>query len=219
MPTGTTPKEFFKRANAFGHDEVELTNGEEIITYFTVSDIDEARDLMSTASKEQKDQRSRTFFNQPIQRRRRLGQGVHDRVESYCFAAGTFDTDDRMGLNRHLPLRVKAVSVREKTIAANEVWDLSVRGEQWGLDDREELYVILNIGTLTIEPGASLIIRGNLFFLLCQELIHEGNKTEKNEHFQIGILPTPFSVDSKSCLLYTSPSPRDQRGSRMPSSA
>ena len=27
------------------------------------------------------------------------------------------------------------------------------------------------------------------------------------------------SVPSKDCLLYTSPSPRDQRGSRMPSSA
>ena len=27
------------------------------------------------------------------------------------------------------------------------------------------------------------------------------------------------AVDSRSCLLYTSPSPRDQRGSRMPSSA
>eukprot|EP00829_Urostomides_striatus_P009187 TRINITY_DN20180_c0_g1_i1.p1 TRINITY_DN20180_c0_g1~~TRINITY_DN20180_c0_g1_i1.p1 ORF type:complete len:113 (-),score=50.62 TRINITY_DN20180_c0_g1_i1:12-305(-) len=26
-------------------------------------------------------------------------------------------------------------------------------------------------------------------------------------------------LDSQSCLLYTSPSPRDQRGSRMPSSA
>ena len=26
-------------------------------------------------------------------------------------------------------------------------------------------------------------------------------------------------IDPKSCLLYTSPSPRDQRGSRMPSSA
>ena len=28
-----------------------------------------------------------------------------------------------------------------------------------------------------------------------------------------------FHADYKSCLLYTSPSPRDQRGSRMPSSA
>ena len=32
------------------------------------------------------------------------------------------------------------------------------------------------------------------------------------------ILPR-FGVDSQTCLLYTSPSPRDQRGSRMPSSA
>ena len=29
----------------------------------------------------------------------------------------------------------------------------------------------------------------------------------------------PWGAKSKSCLLYTSPSPRDQRGSRMPSSA
>ena len=28
-----------------------------------------------------------------------------------------------------------------------------------------------------------------------------------------------FFIDKYSCLLYTSPSPRDQRGSRMPSSA
>ena len=28
-----------------------------------------------------------------------------------------------------------------------------------------------------------------------------------------------FAVDPCDCLLYTSPSPRDQRGSRMPSSA
>ena len=32
--------------------------------------------------------------------------------------------------------------------------------------------------------------------------------------------PTPFvSLSPDACLLYTSPSPRDQRGSRMPSSA
>ena len=28
-----------------------------------------------------------------------------------------------------------------------------------------------------------------------------------------------FVLNAQSCLLYTSPSPRDQRGSRMPSSA
>ena len=31
--------------------------------------------------------------------------------------------------------------------------------------------------------------------------------------------PNKRKVETKDCLLYTSPSPRDQRGSRMPSSA
>ena len=34
-----------------------------------------------------------------------------------------------------------------------------------------------------------------------------------------GALPVVKDVMSQPCLLYTSPSPRDQRGSRMPSSA
>ena len=34
----------------------------------------------------------------------------------------------------------------------------------------------------------------------------------------LGLNPTPYAT-GKVCLLYTSPSPRDQRGSRMPSSA
>ena len=41
--------------------------------------------------------------------------------------------------------------------------------------------------------------------------------------FGFALFPMPFSADydafSKSCLLYTSPSPRDKRQSRMPSSA
>ena len=38
------------------------------------------------------------------------------------------------------------------------------------------------------------------------------------DHCAMGHLP-PEKCPAKDCLLYTSPSPRDQRGSRMPSSA
>ena len=34
-----------------------------------------------------------------------------------------------------------------------------------------------------------------------------------------GVVRNPFVLSLYVCLLYTSPSPRDQRGSRMPSSA
>ena len=37
--------------------------------------------------------------------------------------------------------------------------------------------------------------------------------------FMVNGLPPGLTIDPNTCLLYTSPSPRDQRGSRMPSSA
>ena len=46
---------------------------------------------------------------------------------------------------------------------------------------------------------------------------------EANENLEIDAsviyVPPPFAADSIICLLYTSPSPRDKRQSRMPSSA
>ena len=50
---------------------------------------------------------------------------------------------------------------------------------------------------------ASAVLAGSSLLTLAFEII-----TEKK-----------YPVHSKICLLYTSPSPRDQRGSRMPSSA
>ena len=42
---------------------------------------------------------------------------------------------------------------------------------------------------------------------------------ENRGHYPLKDLPSPDAVHRYLCLLYTSPSPRDQRGSRMPSSA
>ena len=48
-----------------------------------------------------------------------------------------------------------------------------------------------------------------------KHIIHEMNQ----EEYKLGRLDDIPEGESISCLLYTSPSPRDQRGSRMPSSA
>ena len=49
------------------------------------------------------------------------------------------------------------------------------------------------------------------------------NTRRPHEYFNLQVIPSlrvkPFMAPSTFCLLYTSPSPRDQRGSRMPSSA
>ena len=46
-----------------------------------------------------------------------------------------------------------------------------------------------------------------------QDLAGDGN------HYSATVTSSQFSGKSKICLLYTSPSPRDMRRSRMPSSA
>ena len=187
--------ELYEKARLLGHNPSDIEQGRECCTYFTIPTLEDGRRLFSMATEDQRQKRQQTFFNPGIAIRQRLGQGMHDRGEAMAFAAGSIVESDRYGLERHLPLHVKAISVAEKTIRANEVWDVSVRGDVWGLDDMEELYVTVNVGKLIIEPGASLVVRGNVFSLLCQHIIQGETAGGDRSGFQIGILPTPFSVD------------------------
>lgn len=193
MPIDALYAEFIEKVQSLGHDLAPIERGEECCTYFTLPTILDGRRVLSNANAASRRERQRTFFNPTIAARRRLGQGMHDRGEAATFADGAIDESDSDGHNRHLPVHVKAISVWEKKIAAGEVWDVSVRGSYWGLHDIEELYVAVNIGRLVIEPGAALIVRGNVFSLLCQEIV--SHETTQAGAFQIGILPTPFSVD------------------------
>ena len=57
-------------------------------------------------------------------------------------------------------------------------------------------------------------LRVPLIQKLCLKQLADHNKTMNNSLKNVNILDV-----GSGCLLYTSPSPRDQRGSRMPSSA
>jgi Predicted GTPase len=186
-------REFVERVRLLGHDLPAIQHGEECCTYFTLPTVLDGRRVLSNATEASRRERQKTFFNPPIAARRRLGQGMHDRGEAATFADGVIDEAEVDSQNRHLPVHVKAISIAEKTIAAGDVWDVSVRGSVWQLDDMEELYVTVNVGRLIIEPGAALIVCGNVFSLLCQEIVTYENTPE--DAFHIGILPTPFSVD------------------------
>ena len=193
--------EFVTVAKLLGHDLDRLRAGEMLRTYQTIPTMYKAREVLSRAGTYARQLRGRTFFN-AIRARQRLGQGRHDRGEAVVFADREPTPTDNYGMGRHLPVHVQAISVCNHTIRENEVFDVSVRGDVWGLDDFEELYVIVNVGTLILEAGASLVVRGNVFSFLCQRLVrgalrpgHSGSNTEA---FDLGILPTPFSVDFKS---------------------
>ena len=148
--------EFEKRCKSLGHRCEEAGQEHGVCTYFTVPTLDDCRPFLGS-TKAQRNQRAVSFFNPGIAVRKRLGQGLHDRGEASVFAGGALSEDDRPALAEHLPLHAKAISFVEKVIPAGQTWDVSVRGEHWGLDDMEELYVFLNVGTLVIEPGATWI--------------------------------------------------------------
>ena len=59
--------------------------------------------------------------------------------------------------------------------------------------------------------------RGRRFSARAIERERERSESVEYVFFFLSIIDPPFSFSP--CLLYTSPSPRDQRGSRMPSSA
>jgi hypothetical protein len=187
ITTAKLSKEFRAWASVLGHEMERIEAGEEVTSYIEVPSMEAARNF-SHATAEQRAERLKTYFHPAIAMRSRLGQGFHDRGEAFILADGPGNPADEHGLNVHLPLHFKAISVERKTVAAGEIWDVSVRGDIWDLDSMEELYCAVNVGTLVLERGASLAIRGNAFLLLCQEVIAA-------EDSRICILPTPFSVD------------------------
>ena len=186
--------EFWYKADLLGHDRNKLLAGEVITTYFNFYEFAEAQKVFSNATPEQRQRRLETFFSPTLLKRARLGQGKHDRGEAVVIAGAPVHDLDSKGINRHFPLRVKGISVLHKVVRENETWDVSVQREIWGVDEMEELYVMVNAGILVLEPGAKILIRGNVFSLLCQQLISE-DVSDSSKSYQIGILPTPYSVD------------------------
>src|SRR5205085_2745403 len=105
---------------------------------------------------EQRRRRQAVFFHSAVAVRRVLGQGVHDRMEAYVVADGVLDPRDVEAASAHFPFPVRVLSVVHKEVPAGAVWDVSVRGDNWGLDDRDDVLSIVNVGTLRIGPGATV---------------------------------------------------------------
>ncbi len=170
-PYSPAEAEFAAVAEMLDQDPDLLFAGDELVSFIRLPDFERARQVLSRATDEQRAKRGATFFD-AIRARQRLGQGMHDRGEAVVFADSVLHEPDLRGIQNHLPIRVKTVSVWQKRVPAGTEWDLSVRATDWDFDDdMEELYVLANFGTLVLEPEARLVVRGNVFSMVCQELV------------------------------------------------
>ncbi len=191
--------------------------GEMVQTFTPVPTFEQMRAL-SLADQTERRARQAVFFHRALQMRRRLGQGVHDRWEAYIFADGApGDAADRAGLELHLPVPSRQLSVLHKRVRTGQVWDLTVPPELLGLNERDDLLNVVNIGELVIEPGGYVVVQGNLLILGCQSLrqvqrghpsqpgaateeAHGRPMTIAQERLRSGIavLATPTSVDART---------------------
>ena len=176
--------EFLTVAGHAGQTTV-LTTPE--VSYFRIATIAEARRVLSRATPDERRRRGATFLD-GLEYRSRLPQGMHDRGEAHLYADGIEDTErDWRGHRNHFPIYVRMYSAAEHVVPAGEVWDVTVGPEEWGVDEREEFYNIVNVGRLVLGDGASVVARGNAWTLICQELVCG---TPAPAGYHIGVLGT-----------------------------
>jgi hypothetical protein len=180
-------EEFLAIASGISQDKEQLLKDGFLETLFSLRTIEDVRRLFSRACEEERLRRTAGFM-EGIAYRSRLPQGLHDRSEAYVFAGHPKVTGrDLKAVYNHLPARARMWSILEKRVAPGETWDISF----YPPTDvyRDELYSIVNIGRLILEPGARVVSRGNILLLTCQELIKLGNSSQR---YDIGIMPTPY---------------------------
>lgn len=186
---------FLARARRLGHDPGRLLAGEAAETFTGIPTLEQMRQLSNVTPAERR-ARQEGFFHRDVAVRSRLGQGIHDRCEAFVFADGIADDADRAGLALHLPFPARRLSVLYRHVAAGEVWDLTVAHRALGIAERDDLLNVINVGELVIDPGGRVIVQGNLLVLGCQHL-RGPDRARTAGDYQLGVLPTPFSVDRR----------------------
>jgi hypothetical protein len=101
----------------------------------------------------------------------------------------------------HLPFPAWLLNVLYRRVAAAEVWDLTMEPRVLGIDERDDLFNVVNVGELVIEPGGRVIVQGNLLVLGCQHLRRPAPARVAGD-YQLGVLPTPRSVDRRAGPLH-----------------
>ena len=183
---------FDQHARRLGHDPGLLLGDAELVSYPSLPTVAAVRAL-SAATTEQRRRRQAVFFGPSIALRRAIGQGVHDRTEAAVFADGRIDPADEARAMIHFPFPTRILSVRHRDVGPDECWDLSVGDEHWGIDYRDDILNVVNIGSLHLAPSAVVTVRGNLLMLTVQRIICD----DEGAAGQIAILPTPFPVDRR----------------------
>lgn len=158
----------------------------------------QARALLAPADPEERRRRSAVFYRPKAYRARaRLPIGQHDRMEEYLLADGSICETDTKGHDRHFPIHLKSIRLRELRLGAGEIADLSCRSaEDWPwLHYNEEVYLRVRIDRLLVAPGATVRWSGNIASVQIGSLVAERPLTA-TAPFTVEIRGTPHHAYS-----------------------
>ncbi len=174
-------KEVYRIAARLGHDVENLKLGQQVSTIINVQSIDELHHLLhDSMPAEDRRKRAEALLKSAQASAEGSVEAVLHRVRSYIFADEPLAAEDREQIGGAFPMQVQATSLPDKTLGPCEEWDLGTSTSP----------VVLNIGTLTMEPGSSIVIRNTVLSLSIQTLIRN-TATAPGPRYDLAILGAP----------------------------
>jgi hypothetical protein len=171
---------FYDVARKLGHHEAELRAGREVGEIQFVKSLEELkRKFRDGSSVDERKKRLKDLRNHESSEFTKTAKGVLAvtvRTLAYVFADFELGEDDKEQLAPLFPMAVRAISVKNKTLRPGEVWDLGTSTSPQNI----------NVGTLTMESGSSIVIRNTPLELTIQNLVlNSGNTPGPNYHLAI----------------------------------
>jgi hypothetical protein len=139
-------------AGKLGHAVSDAKAQGGVTTEVEVRSIEELRVLLGPLDGEER-RRRHGFLHPP--------KDFRARVEAFLLGDGEVSEQDGKTLAGRFPIKVQATSLVDKTLPANYVWDLGTSA----------MPVVVNLDTLTMEPGSRIEIRNTVLRFSCNRLV------------------------------------------------
>ena len=162
--------EFLDIAKVLGHDVESLGAGEPVVQDRTVGDIGDLKAILTAGVP--------GGMRQAPEKSLAGGTSIVDKAHGFVFGDVPLSPADQAQVALAFPMTVTTLSLPDKTLAANEVWDLGTSSSP----------VVVNLGKLTMEPGSSIRIANTVLSLSVQTLIRNSAPGAKSSaNYDLGI--------------------------------
>ncbi|NGP89045.1 hypothetical protein [Fodinibius halophilus] len=166
--------DFLKNAKQLGQDVEKLKKGEKISHNVTVENIEELKKMLHDG--QSKDVRTERPSGTDPDTHQTLADQLVKKAQDYVFCDTPLSNEEQTQIAAKFPMDVQVSSLPDKTLAAGEEWDLGTSTSP----------VVINLGTLTMEPGSSIKIANTVLKMSVQKLVRNSGSTQ-GANYDLGI--------------------------------